>query len=90
MKFLEGKPLTQVEGVTLVSGLPRRLGPSIRAALEQGSHGDIRMVLTILNATRALALGRDPDYDAITKPRISGAEVYTSVLEDMSAYTVSY
>jgi hypothetical protein len=90
MKFLEGNPIT-TKRVSLDShGLPRRLGPVIQRALLQGSSGDIRMVMSVLNATRALSLGGDADLTTITKPRISGAEEYSALVTDMAKFVLPY
>lgn len=89
MKFLEGNPLTSGSVSLLPCGLPRLLAPRIRDALKIGSTSDIRMVLTILNASRALALGTDPDTGPITDPSNRGVG-YPTLVKDMEDHAVGF
>lgn len=89
MKFLEGAPLTTSEVILRPCGLPLKLSPGIVSALLAGSTGDIRMVLTIMNASRALSFGKECDVTSITKALDKG-ESYDSLVADMTLHTSSF
>lgn len=88
MKFLEGNPMSASLDL-YHDGVPRVLGPEIAKALREGWSDDIRIVLTILNATRALALGDKPDVESITKPLNKG-ENYSLLIKDFELYSKSF
>jgi hypothetical protein len=90
MKFLEGNPLKSKDSpISCQAGLPVRFGPKIRKSIMNGSTGDIRLVLTILNASRALTLGTEPNFSTITEPFVKGA-AYQQLLLDMEKYTSDF
>jgi hypothetical protein len=89
MKFLEGNPLEQSEVRLSSIGLPKIFSPSIVSAIRSGSVGDLKIILTILNSTRALSFGKGCDTSTITEPLNKG-ESYDSLVKDMGNYTSSY
>lgn len=70
-RYLSGTPFTskEVEGVRLSKdGIPVILGPWIPLLRSQVLiSDDLKLIMTILNMTRALNLGKEPDLDPITK-----------------------
>lgn len=86
MKFLEGNPLDSCSVALSSIGLPKAFGPSIVDAILKGSIGDLKIILTILNSTRALAFGKECDTTTITNPLNKG-EDYTSLVADMALHT---
>lgn len=96
MKFLEGNPLTRDEAKTLGvetcsdTVLPKILSPEQRRMIVEGSPVEIRLILTVLVASRALNLGKVVDYSTIEEPRKSGAGDYASLVSSMEQYTQSF
>jgi hypothetical protein len=91
MKFLEGKPFKDSESPVRVSsiGLPKVFPPSIIDAILKDSIGDLKIILTILNSTRALSFGSGCDLETITKPLNKG-ESYDSLIKDFENYAQSF
>jgi hypothetical protein len=96
MKFLEGNPLSKDQAKTLGvetcsdTVLPKILSPGQRQAIVNGSPVEIRLIMTILVASRALNLGKVVDYSTIEEPRKSGAGDYASLVSSMEKYTQSF
>lgn len=91
MKYLEGNPLdtSNSEVALLPSGLPKVFSPAIIDAIKQESIGDLKIILTILNSTRALAFGTGCDVESIIKPLNKG-ESYDSLILDFKKYATSF
>lgn len=91
MKYLEGKPFKSSESPVKVSpiGLPKVFPPSIVDAILADSIGDLKIILTILNSTRALSFGSGCDLETITKPLNKG-ESYDSLIKDFENYAQSF
>lgn len=74
MKYLEGNPLSKAEADTLgvqyssPSMLPKILGAKLTKSIVNDQHGDIQLIMTVLTASRALKLGKNPDWTTITNP----------------------
>lgn len=96
MKYLEGSPLPKDEalalGVAVCSEtvLPKILSPSQRQAIVDGSPGEIQLIMTVLVASRALNLGKHPDYSTIEEPRKSGAGDYESLVSLMEKKSAAF
>jgi hypothetical protein len=91
MKYLEGKPFKSSESSVRLDlqGLPVIFPQAIKDAIISGSVGDLKIILTILNSTRALSFGSGCDLEPIIKPLNKG-ESYDSLVADMGNYTSSY
>jgi hypothetical protein len=90
MKYLEGNPLNINDRVALLpNGLPKVFSPVIISAIQEGSTGDLRIILTILNATRALSFGEGCDIESIVKPLNKG-ESYDSLIKDFDKHALSF
>jgi hypothetical protein len=91
MKYLEGNPLknSESEVILLPSGLPKVFTPEIIDAINKESIGDLKIILTILNSTRALAFGTGCDVDSIIKPLNKG-ESYDSLILDFKKYATPF
>jgi hypothetical protein len=91
MKYLEGNPLknSESEVILLPSGLPKVFTPEIINAIQKESIGDLKIILTILNSTRALAFGTGCDVDSIIKPLNKG-ESYDSLILDFKKYATPF
>ena len=89
MKFLEGAPLSKDQaqdlGIAVCSDtvLPKILSPEMRASIVNGSPLEIKLILTVFTASRALNLGKEVDYSTIEEPRKSGADEYNSLVSEM-------
>jgi hypothetical protein len=91
MKYLEGKPFKSSEcSVKLdAQGLPNVFPQAIKDATIAGSIGDLKIILTILNSTRALSFGIGCDLEPIIKPLNKG-ESYDSLIKDFEKYASSF
>jgi len=95
MKHLEGAPLSADYAKTLgikfclKTGLPMILGPKGIASIVSGHTESIRLILTILTASRALKLGKVPDYSTIEEPGCTGAS-FSELVSDMEKYSVQF
>lgn len=96
MKYLEGTPLSRQHaktlGITLNSDrLPMILGTSLSQAVVDGHTENIRLVMTILTATRALRLGTVPDVSPIEEPRKSiGCQGFDALVSDMEKHAKQF
>jgi len=91
MKFLEGNPLKKSSILKLNKhGLPWKFGIRINnMVIEDNNFDDLKLLLTILNSSRALSLGKVADTLPITTPLNKGSS-YEEVVKDMSKYTQSF
>jgi len=87
MKYLEGKPFKSSESSVRLDlqGLPVIFPQAIKDAIISGSVGDLKIILTILNSTRALSFGKGCDLEPIIKPLNKG-ESYDSLIKDFEKY----
>lgn len=95
MKFLEGNPLTVEQARTLgillrpCDRLPKILGDTIANKVCLGHTESIRLVLTVLVASRALTLGTDPDFTTIESPVSNGCQV-TDLVSKMEVFSQQF
>lgn len=93
MKYLEGTPLSVEQSKTLGihlrpnDRLPKILGDSISVKIVQGHTESIRLILTILMASRALTLGTDLDLSTIEEPRKDGCQSFDALVSSMDRYS---
>jgi len=84
LAYLSGKP-TSIPGIRLTSdGIPVILGALIPYVRSGSDNRLLAYLTTILYASRALKLGKDPDIESITRAHNGG------IPSDFSRYTVQF